>query len=172
MELSYHCVRAEAWVEIFFAAFFRFSGKCVCEGKKSYFLWADIGCATYFALSRWVSQNWVNYRSFSAGFIGNCTLEISQKGIIGPFFLSFQQGLWHFLHQGAKRVIECIRFANRWNYRSISFQQNLFEIFLQFSSLNWGKYVCEGKVIKRAVRGGKFFCNNIRIETVSSVRCN
>ena len=22
---------------------------CVCEGKKSYFLWTDIGCATYFA---------------------------------------------------------------------------------------------------------------------------
>ena len=35
----------ERWGWIFFYS----SLRKVCEGKKSYFLWTDIGCATYFA---------------------------------------------------------------------------------------------------------------------------
>ena len=36
----------------------------------------------------------MNYRSFSAGFIGNCALEISQKnaGIIEPIEALFHRG--------------------------------------------------------------------------------
>ena len=87
----------------FFVAFFRFSTELrkVCVRVKSHIFCEPIlGVRRISLLSRWVSQNWANYRSFSAGFIGNCALEISQKnaGIIGPIEALFHRGVIIKLH--------------------------------------------------------------------------
>ena len=65
------------WVEIFCGIFSSLSGKC--EGKVIFFFVNRVCDVSRFPLSRWISQNWLNYRSFFS----------FQHWARGNFFYSF-----------------------------------------------------------------------------------